>query len=41
MPEEHKSRDIQNFYGGAGLADGVGEVRCKSERCLNWGGNLE
>ena len=29
MPEEHKSRGTQNFYGGAGLADGVGEERVK------------
>ena len=30
MPEERKSRATQNFYGGAGLADGVGEVRVKN-----------
>ena len=27
MPEEHKRRGTQNFYRGAGLVDGVGEVR--------------
>ena len=32
MPEDHKRRAPvydQNFYGGAGLVDGVGEVTVK------------
>ena len=29
MPEEHKSRGTQNFYGEAGLVYGMGEVRVK------------
>ena len=29
MPEEHKRSGTQNFYGEAGLVDGVEEVKVK------------
>ena len=29
MPEGHKRKGTQNFYGGAGLMDGVEEIKVK------------